>query len=603
MRLVTLSGPGGIGKTRLAIAVGEQLDGNDPRPMVFVPLASITQPEMVLPRIAIAVGVSMEGTRRPLDALIEHFVETPTLLVLDNLEQVIGMATELDQLLSSCPGLQILATSRAVVRLRAEREYPVGALAVPEFAERPPLEQLASLPAVQLFVDRAMAVRYDFALTDDNALAVAEICRRLDGLPLAIELAAARTRVLDPVALLARLEHVLVVLGTGPVDLPERQRTLRATVEWSIGLLDDAQQQLLGTLAVFVDGWSVPAAAHVSEHTEDQVFDLLDALVGHSLVSGQATYAGPRFRMLTSVRELAAERLAARADHDAVARRHAEYFGSLVENADWPAERQAEWADRLHIDEENVRVAVRWFFTNDRTPLPHVFRVLFFFWLSSDLAATIAVVEPERSTRHRVQSAAQCPPAPPLAAKIVSPLVAAVPPSVPCQRTLPVSAASISLSLASAGPLGAIRTTPLPLARTPGSVVERRQRSRPDRASSANERVVGGLVDVAVTDSGAGVRPTVVVGVPQFAAGECVVDRGNTLGDHPRRRRLVAANGPARVDGHAVAGQCRPSEVIPDGHVELPALPAVGQVVGDDDVRSRTAPQTRCSHHCSCVVG
>jgi predicted ATPase len=384
VRLVTLSGPGGIGKTRLAIAVGEHRDRDDSCPTIFVPLASIAEPEMVLARIATAMGVSLEGTRRPLEALIEYFADTPTLLVLDNLEQVIGVAAELDQLLSSCPGLKILATSRTVLRLRAEREYPVGALIVPEFAERPPFEQLASLPAVQLFVDRARAVRYDFTLTDDNALAVAEICRRLDGLPLAIELAAARTRVLDPVALLGRLEHVLDALGTGPVDLPERQRTLRATVEWSIGGLDDAQQQLLATLAVFVDGWSVPAAMHVSEHSEDKVFDLLDALVGHSLVSVLATEAGPRFRMLTSVRELAAERLAARADHDAVARRHAEYFGSLVENADWPAEAQAEWAERLQAEEENVRLAVRWFFTHDRSPLPHIFRVLFFFWQMRD---------------------------------------------------------------------------------------------------------------------------------------------------------------------------------------------------------------------------
>ncbi len=193
---------------------------------------------MVLPRIAAAVGATIEGARPPLDVLVEHLAETPTLLVLDNLEQVMGVAPELDQLLARCPGLEILATSRTVLRLRAEREYPVGPLTVPAFSERPPLEELASLPAVQLFVDRAQAVRYDFALTDDNALAVAEICRRLDGLPLAIELAAARTRLLEPGALLARLGSQPRRAGPGPVDLPERQRTLRATVEWSVGLLD-----------------------------------------------------------------------------------------------------------------------------------------------------------------------------------------------------------------------------------------------------------------------------------------------------------------------------------------------------------------------------
>jgi hypothetical protein len=244
VRLVTLTGPGGIGKTRLAIAVGTALDGTG-RHIEFVPLASITDPALVLPRVAAAVGAAIEGTRSALDTLMEHFAQNPTLLVLDNLEQVTGVATELDQLLAACPDVTILATSRTVLRLRAEREYPVEALMVPAISERPSLEDVAALPAVRLFVDRARAVRHDFALDDTNGAAVAEICRRLDGLPLAIELAAARTRVLVPVALLDRLEHVLDALGTGPVDLPERQRTLRATVEWSFGLLDDPERRLV----------------------------------------------------------------------------------------------------------------------------------------------------------------------------------------------------------------------------------------------------------------------------------------------------------------------------------------------------------------------
>ena len=384
VRLVTLTGPGGIGKTRLAIAVGEQLDDRYPQGTVFVPLASIAQPELVLPRIAAAVGATIEGVRPPVDVLVEQFAETPTLLVLDNLEQVVGVAPDLDQLLARCPGLEILATSRTVLRLRAEREYPVGPLTVPAFSGPAPIEQLASLPAVQLFVDRAQAVRYDFALTDDNALAVVEICRRLDGLPLAIELAAARTRLLEPDALLARLASRLDALGTGPVDLPERQRTLRATVEWSVGLLDDAEQHMLATLSIFVDGWTVEAAVHVSGLTEDRTLDLLDALAGHSLVSVDATDAGPRFRMLAAVRELAAERLAAGADLADVERRHAEYFGALVENADWPAERQAEWAERLRTEEGNLGVAIRWFFTHDIAPLPHIFLILWLFWQMRD---------------------------------------------------------------------------------------------------------------------------------------------------------------------------------------------------------------------------
>jgi predicted ATPase len=380
VRLVTLTGPGGIGKTRLAIAVGEQLDDRYPKGTVFVPLAAITQPELVLPRIATAVGATVEDARGPLDVLVEHFAETPTLLVLDNLEQVVGAAPELDQLLARCPGLEILSTSRTVLRVRAEREYPVAPLTVPAFSDRPPMEALASLPAVRLFVDRAQAVRYDFSLTEDNALAVVEICRRLDGLPLAIELAAARTRLLEPSALLDRLGNRLDALGTGPVDLPERQRTLRATVEWSVGLLEDAERHMLATLSVFSGGWTVDAAARVADLTEDGALDLLDALAGHSLVQVDATDAGPRFHMLEAVRELAAERLRASADLADVERRHAQYFGSLVENADWPAERQAEWAEQLRTEEENLRIAIRWFLTNDITPLPHMFRILWLYW-------------------------------------------------------------------------------------------------------------------------------------------------------------------------------------------------------------------------------
>ncbi|MGH9133108.1 MAG: DUF4062 domain-containing protein, partial [Ilumatobacteraceae bacterium] len=383
VRLVTLTGPGGIGKTRLAIAVGEALDGAGRR-TEFVPLASITDPALVLPRVAASVGAPIEGTRSALDTLIERFDQDPTLLVLDNLEQVTGVATGLDQLLAACPDVTILATSRTVLRLRAEREYPVEALMVRAFDDRPPLEELAALPAVRLFVERARAVRHDFTLDDTNAGAVAELCRRLDGLPLAIELAAARTRVLAPAALLARLEHVLDALGTGPVDLPERQRTLRATVEWSFGLLDDTERGMVEVLSVFADGWTIGAATRVGAHTEEETLDLLDALAGHSLVSVVADDGGPRFRMLVTVRELAAERLAAGDTGGDVARRHAEYFAELVSDVSWPAERQVEWADRIGAEEENLRVAIRWFFDHDITPLPGMFRVLWLFWQMRD---------------------------------------------------------------------------------------------------------------------------------------------------------------------------------------------------------------------------
>jgi predicted ATPase len=385
VRLVTLTGPGGIGKTRLAIAVAEARRQRAPATrVVFVPLASVGEPELVLPRVAAAVGAVVEGTRTPFDVLIEHFADNPSLLVLDNLEQIVAVAPELDRLLAACPFLKILATSRTVLRLRAEREYPVTALAIPDFAGAPSIPEVSLLPAVQLFVDRAQAVRYDFALTDDNAAAVTEICRRLDGLPLAIELAAARIRLLDPVALLARLENVLDALGTGPIDLPERQRSLRATVEWSVSLLDEDERSLIAALSVFVDGWTVAATAAVAGLTEDRALDLLDVLAGHSLVSVVASASVPRFRMLTTVRGFAAELLDADGSRDEVERRHADFFRTLVEDVHWPAERQTDWVDRLRVDEENIRAAVQWFFAHDVTALPHLFRVLWLFWQMGD---------------------------------------------------------------------------------------------------------------------------------------------------------------------------------------------------------------------------
>ena len=380
VRLVTLTGPGGIGKTRLAVAVGERLDDRYAKGTAFVPLAAVDAPELVLPRVAAAVGASMEGARPALDVLSDHFGNEPALLVLDNLEQIVGVAPALDQLLGRCPGVEILATSRTVLRLRAEREYPVDALTVPAFSRLPPTDELAALPAVQLFVDRAQAVRHTFALSDDNAGAIVEICRLVDGLPLAIELAAARTRLLQPPALLERLERSLDALGTGSVDLPERQRTLRATVEWSFGLLTEAEQQMLTTLSVFVDGWTVEAAMDVADLTDDRTLDLLDALAGHSLVIVDAVDPGPRFHLLAAVREFAHERLAGGDDLAAVEKRHAAHFGEFVSKADWPTEGQAEWAEAVRADEENIRAAIRWFLAHDVAPLPHMFRILWLFW-------------------------------------------------------------------------------------------------------------------------------------------------------------------------------------------------------------------------------
>ncbi|GAA1991112.1 DUF4062 domain-containing protein [Microbacterium pumilum] len=387
IRLVTLSGAGGIGKTRLAIAVGESVDERVAARVVFVPLANVTEPSSVLARIAAAVGASVEGTGSALEALVEQFAETPVVLILDNLEQVIDVAPDLDDLLTQCPRVKILATSRTVLRLRAEHEYvvpPLSVPALPEEADDAAVARIASLPAVRLFLDRARAVHRDLALTPDSAVAVAEICRRLDGVPLAIELAAARTRLLEPTALLSRLESVLDGLGSGPVDLPERQRTLRATAEWSVGLLADSEAQLLATLSVFADGWTIAAAAAVAATDEFDALDLLDALAGHSLVTVDASASEPRFRMLTTVRELAAEHLLARPERPAVERRHAEYFASIIDTDAVPTDLTTPWADRLRVEEENVRVAIAWFFRNDITRLPHLLRSLWLYWQTND---------------------------------------------------------------------------------------------------------------------------------------------------------------------------------------------------------------------------
>ncbi len=384
VRLVTLTGPGGVGKTRLAVAVGERLGDRFRAGTVFVALETITEPEMVLAAVGRAVGADMR-TASPLEAVIEQLGDDAWLLTLDNLEQALGVAPHLDELLAACPGVTILATSRLVLRLRAEREYVVRPLSLPDEPALP-VEELASIPAVALFVDRARAVRYGFALAEDNAAAVAEICRRLEGLPLAIELAAARIRLLEPGELLTRLSTSLDALGTGSVDLPERQRTLRATVEWSVGLLEEGERDLLETAAVFVDGWTISAVAAVADLDPERTLDLTEALARHSLISLDIGEEGPRPRMLHTICAFLAERLAARTDVAEIQHRHAEYYRSLAERADRPLRStpHREWLERLEAEAGNLAAAVRWYLGHDTGRLPHLFRALGLYWELSD---------------------------------------------------------------------------------------------------------------------------------------------------------------------------------------------------------------------------
>ena len=386
VRLVTLTGPGGVGKTRLAVAAGERLRDRFGAGTVFVPLEAVTDPGRVLAAIGRAAGADLAGAGVPVEALAETFGDGAWLLILDNLEQVVGVARDLAELLARCPRVAVLATSRTVLGLRGEREYPVPPLPVPADPGTASVAEIAAWPAVALFVDRARAVRPGFALTEGNAAAVAEICRRLEGLPLAIELAAARTRLLDPPALLDRLAASLDALGTGAVDLPERQRTLRATVEWSMGLLTDAERSLLEVTAVFADGWTTQAAAQVAGLDEDRALELGEALARHSLVYIDSTRLGPRSRLLETVGQFVAERLAARPDAAEIRRRHAVCYRALAEQADRPLRGagQDEWLERLQAEAGNLAAAVRWYLAHDTGPLPHLFWVLYPFWLLRD---------------------------------------------------------------------------------------------------------------------------------------------------------------------------------------------------------------------------
>jgi predicted ATPase len=341
---------------------------------------------MVLLGIGRAVGADMTGTDSPMQTLTERFSDDAWLLVLDNLEQVVGAGPDLAELLTRCPGLVLVATSRTVLGVRAEQEYPVPPLPVPADPAGLPVQELAASPPVALFLDRARGVRPDFALTAANAAAVAEICRRLEGLPLAIELAAARIRLLDPRALLDRLAASLDALGTGAADLPERQHTLRATVEWSVGLLAEAARSLLEIMAVFVDGWTIEAAAQVAGLEEDRALELSEGLARHSLIYVEPADDRPRSRMLETIREFVAERLAARPDVAEIQRRHAGYYQGLAEQADRPLRGTGHraWAERLETEAGNLAAAVRWFLAHNPGPLPHLFRVLMPFWALQD---------------------------------------------------------------------------------------------------------------------------------------------------------------------------------------------------------------------------
>ena len=363
-RLLTLSGAGGIGKSRLALEVARRLADEFEPDLHYISVETVTSPELLLRTIADRLQVHLEGTRGPLDALVEFLRERRSLLLLDNFEQVVDAAPQVAALLDRCPRLQLLLTSRQVLRLQAEREYPVAPLEVP--AEHTTAERmLVEVPsAIQLFVQRAQASRPGFALTAANAAAVARLCRRLDGLPLAIELAAARIRLLSPETLLERIERQLDSLGSGGPDVPARQRTLRATLDWSHQLLTLSEQALFARLSVFAGGATLEAVETVcNDHGEHGLLDDLSSLLEKSLLtSGAGDAVGqPRLRMLQTVRDYAGERLAQRGETARFRDRHLDWFLRVSEPANvfHHADAYTYWAI-IEPDTDNVRAAVRW---------------------------------------------------------------------------------------------------------------------------------------------------------------------------------------------------------------------------------------------------
>jgi predicted ATPase/DNA-binding XRE family transcriptional regulator len=331
VRLVTLTGVGGTGKTRLAIAVAMGLAGVFPDGVVFVDLSPLSDPALVVPTIATTLGVREVVGERLIDTLGHVLAAARMLLVLDNCERVLAATPEITMLLAAGPGLTVLATSREPLHIRGEHELPVPPL--PILATTPIMEltEVARIPAIALFLERAQASRPDFSLTSENVAPVAGICHRLDGLPLAIELAAARVKVLPPPALLARLEHRLPLLTGGGQDLPARQRTMRDAIAWSYDLLSPHEQALFRRLAVFSGGFTLNGAEAVAApESHLAVLDGVVALVEQSLVHQMpGTDDEPRYRMLETVREFGVERLASGGDESDARRRHTEYYVRL----------------------------------------------------------------------------------------------------------------------------------------------------------------------------------------------------------------------------------------------------------------------------------
>ena len=373
VRLLTLTGTPGVGKTRLGLQVATELSGTFADEVCFVSLAPLRDPELVLPTLTQALSLPEARGRSPLEHLQACLYDQHLLLLLDNFEQVASAAVLLVEVLQACPDLKALVTSRAVLHVRGEYELQVPPLDLPDPKQFADVELLRRKAAVALFTQRAQALVPDFALTSTNAPTIAAICTRLEGLPLAIELAAARIKLLSPQQLLSRLGHRLDVLTSGAQDLPLRQQTLRATIAWSYDLLEEDEKALFRRLAVFVGDCTLEEAEAVCNANRDLGEDVLDAvarLVDKSLVrQEEQTDDEPRLLMLETIREYALERLEASGEAEAMLRQHATFFLHLAEES-FPKMNSAEqstWLKRLEADHDNLRAAMQWLLAQEGT--------------------------------------------------------------------------------------------------------------------------------------------------------------------------------------------------------------------------------------------
>jgi predicted ATPase len=385
VRLLTLTGPGGTGKTRLGLQVAADLLDHFQDGVFFVGLASVSDPTLVMPTIAQTLGVreAESGPFGPasrsspvrqngplLEALKDYLRDKHILLVLDNFEQVTPAAPVVSELLATAPRLEVLVTSRASLRVYGEHEYPVPPLVTPDLKELPHLEQLTQVEAVRLFVERARAVKPDFAVTDENGPAIAEICQHLDGLPLAIELAAARVRLLPPHKMLTQLGDRLRLLTGGARDLPARHQTLRGAIDWSYELLDENERTLFRRLAVFCCTCTLEAVEAVCNPSGDlDVLNDLESLMDQSLLNPSDVNGEPRFGMLETIREYALGRLVTSGGGEAeeVHRRHAAFFLAMAEEAEpqLAGPEQLAWLKRLETEHDNLRTALAWALERD----------------------------------------------------------------------------------------------------------------------------------------------------------------------------------------------------------------------------------------------